>query len=410
MLKYIIWIFAFLSLYIALVWLNFLYLYNGSKKKEKLKDYPLITIAVPAFNEEKTILKTLRSILHLSYPQKNIEIIVINDGSTDKTSTVVEKFVKKYKNIKLINQENKGKAESLNQALKIASGEYFACLDADSTITRNSVELMLHSFSEHKTAAVISALKVKDSKNLYEKLQRFEYIIAILMRKLKANINTLAMTPGVLSIYKTKILKKVGGFDKDNMTEDFEIAMRLKYYGYNIRIETNSFTYTNVPNNFSSFLRQRVRWFRGFMYNHLKYKKMFFNKKYGLLGYFQLPLNIIGVFSLLISMSIITFYAVSKIAEFFIRVFKIDGYLTTYVIKLPSFKELLLSHNTKIMLPIYIASISGIYLFYLAHKQSKEKIKYPISALTYFVIYPYLVLFHWVSAISQEILKIKRKW
>jgi len=231
-----------------------------------------------------------------------------------------------------------------------------------------------------------------------------------LMRKLKANINTLAMTPGVLSIYKTKILKKVGGFDKDNMTEDFEIAMRLKYYGYNIRIETNSFTYTNVPNNFSSFLRQRVRWFRGFIYNHLKYKKMFFNKKYGILGYFQLPLNIIGVFSLLISMSIITFYAISKIAEFFIRIFKIDGYLTTYVIKLPSFKELLLSHNTKIMLPIYIASISGIYLFYLAHKQSKEKIKYPISAFTYFIIYPYLVLFHWVSAISQEILKIKRKW
>ena len=137
---------------------------------------------------------------------------------------------------------------------------------------------------------------------------------------------------------------------------------------------------------------------------------MFFNKKYGILGYFQLPLNILGVFSLLITMAIITFAVVSKITEFFIRIFKIEGYLTSYIFRLPSFKEILLSHNTKIMLPIYIASFSGIYLFYLAHKQSKEKIKFPISILTYFVIYPYLVLLHWISAISQEILKLKRKW
>ena len=84
--------------------------------------------------------------------------------------------------------------------------------------------------------------------------------------------------------------------------------------------------------------------------------------------------------------------------------------MTNYVIKFPSFKVILLNHNTKIMLPIYIAGISGIYLFYLAHKQSKEKVKYPVSALTYFIVYPYLVLIHWISAISQEILKLKRKW
>jgi len=409
MLQYIIWILAFISLYLAIVWLNFLYLYDP-KKKQKLKNYPTVTIAIPAFNEEKTISKTLKSVLNLSYPKNKIEIIVVNDGSTDKTVEIVEKFSKKRKNIKLINQKNKGKAAALNAALKIALGEFFACLDADSTIIKRSLTLMLPHFSQPKTASVISGLKVNNAKNIYEKLQRFEYILAILMRKLKASINTLAMTPGVLSIYRTKILKKVGKFDKKNMTEDFEIAMRLKYHGYDIKIEPKSFTYTNVPNTFSSFLRQRTRWFRGFIYNHLKYKDMFFNKRYGILGYFQLPLNILGVVSLLISMAIITFFVISKVTEFFIRLFKIEGYLTTYIIKFPSFKEIILSHNTKIMLPIYIASLSGIYLFYLAHKQSKEKIKNPVSVLTYFILYPYLVLFHWISAISQELLKLKRKW
>ncbi|MBW2977468.1 glycosyltransferase family 2 protein [Candidatus Woesearchaeota archaeon] len=409
MLQYIIWILAFISLYLAIVWLNFLYLYDP-KKRQKLKNYPAVTITIPAFNEERTISKTLRSVLNLSYPKNKIEILVVNDGSTDKTVEIVEVFSKKYKNIKLINQKNKGKAAALNTALKIASGEFFACLDADSTITKRSLALMLPHFSQKKTAAVISGLKVNNAKNTYEKLQRFEYILAILMRKLKASINTLAMTPGVLSIYRTKVLKKVGKFDRKNMTEDFEIAMRLKYFGHDINIEPSSFTYTNVPNTFSSFFRQRVRWFRGFIYNHLKYKEMFFNKKYGILGFFQLPLNILGVFSLLISMGIITFFVISKIAEFIIRVFKVEGYLTNYIIKLPSLKEILLSHNTKIMLPIYIASISGIYLFYLAHKQSKEKIKNPASVLTYFILYPYLVLIHWISAISQEILKLKRKW
>ena len=409
MLQYIIWILAFISLYLALVWLNFLYFYD-SKKRIKLKNYPFVTIAIPAFNEEKTISKTIRSVLNLSYPKNKIEIIVVNDGSTDKTEKIVKRFSKKNKNIKLISQKNKGKAASLNVALKNSSGEFFACLDADSTITKRSLSLMIPHFSQIKTAAVISGLKVKNSRNIYEKMQRFEYILAILMRKLKSSINTLAMTPGVLSVYRTKVLKKIGGFDRKNMTEDFEIAMRLKYRGYDIKIEENSFTYTNVPNTFNSFLRQRVRWFRGFIYNHLKYKEMFFNKRYGLLGYFQLPLNILGVFSLLISMGIITFFVISRITEFFIRIFKVDGYLTNYIIKFPSFKEILLSHNTKIMLPIYIASIAGIYLFFVAHKQSKEKIKNPFSAVTYFILYPYLVLIHWISAISQEILRIKRKW
>lgn len=408
MIQYMIWILSFVSLYIAFVWLNFLYLYEPSKRK-RTKNYPLVTITVPAYNEEKNILKTLKSILRLSYPKDKIEIIVVNDGSTDSTANVVEKFSKQYPNIKLINKRNRGKAAALNTALRIAKGEFFACVDADSTITNNSLSLMLHHFSQPKTAAVISALKVNNTKNIYEKLQRFEYILAIFMRKLKASINTLAMTPGVLSVYRTKILKKVKGFDNGNITEDFEIAMRLKYYGYDIRIETDSITYTRAPNTFKSLLNQRIRWFRGFIHNHLKYKDMFFNKKYGLLGYFQLPLNILGIFSLLISIGYITIFAVSRITEFLIRILMIDGYLTRYL-HLPTLKELILGHNTKIMIPIYIASVSGIYLFYLAHRQSKERIKYPVSVLTYFIIYPYLVFIHWVSAVSQELLRIKRKW
>ena len=121
-------------------------------------------------------------------------------------------------------------------AIKIAKGSLFACVDADSIVEKNSLRLMLPHFLDSKVGAVISAIKINKPKNIYEKVQRLEYIIAVLIRKLMESINTLSMTPGVLSVYKTDVLRKVGGFDSGNITEDYEIAMRLKYHKYKILI------------------------------------------------------------------------------------------------------------------------------------------------------------------------------
>ncbi len=404
------WFIAFIALYISIVWLNFLYLGITNPKQKAPKNLPKTTIVVPAYNEEKTILTTLKSITKLNYPEEKLEVIVVNDGSKDNTKKVVQKFIKKHRNFSLLDKKNEGKAEALNSAIKIATGELFACVDADSVVEEDSLANAIHNFSKPKVAAVISSIQIYQPKNIYEKLQKIEYVMAVLMRKLMSSIDTLAMTPGVLSIYKTDVLKKIGGFDKDNITEDYEVAMRLKYHGYKIEIEDNSITHTKAPRSFWSLWRQRVRWYRGFIFNHLKYRKMFFNKKYSFLAYFQLPLDVIGVVFLLTATGIIAFNVIKHLYEFIVRSVMIKGYFTSQIFSIPSFKEIILSQNMKIMIPIWVALIAGIYLFYRAHKLSKAPIKHPFSIWTYFILLPYLTSLHWISAISHELFGTKRKW
>jgi len=267
---------------------------------------------------------------------------------------VVQDFIKSFKNVVLINKRNQGcKAAPVNAALKLADTDLFGCVDADSTVDKNSLKLMIQYFDDPKTASVITAVKVSDPRNLWERLQRMEYIMAILSRKLRASINTLAMTPGVLSVYRTDVLKQVGGFDQKNITEDFEIALRLRYHNYNIMIEPRAITYTKVPDTLRSLWRQRIRWYRGYIFNHIKYKDMFFNKKYGLLGYFQLPLNILGIGLLFGSIGLISYSLIDHFSEVFIRLLTIDGYLSN-LFYIPTLKEFVLSHNLKLMIPIFI--------------------------------------------------------
>lgn len=410
MLQYFVWVISFISLYIAIIWITFIYINLGEKQKQ-LKYFPKVTIAIPAYNEEKGIATTIKSVLNLDYPKKKLEIIIVNDGSKDRTKEAARSAIKNTRNVKLISQKNSGKAAALNTALKYATGEFFACVDADSTVCKSSLALMLIHFEDKKVGAVISALRVKNKRNVFERIQRLEYIIAVLSRKLRALIKTLDMTPGVLSVYRTSVLKKLGGFDENNNpTEDFEIALRLKYNGYNINIEPEAVTYTAVPSTLRVFWRQRIRWYRGFIFNHLKYREMFFNNKYSLLGYFQLPLNIAGIMMLLTGITIATYYIMGRLFEFIIRVATIDGYIMNHLFYMPSLKDLILSHNTKLMLPIYIASVASFFLFYSAHKQTKQRIRYPFTILTYFVVYPYIVATEWVTAITQEFTKSKRKW
>ncbi len=412
MIEYIMWIISFITLYLSIVWINFLY-FSDFQKPRKLKNIPTLTIVVPAFNEETGIKETISSLVSCQYPADKLSIVVVDDGSTDKTAEVVRKSIKEHPgyDITLISQENQGKAAAVNAALFTCNSELFACLDADSTIGCGSIMPMLVHFEDDaKTAAVISAIKVDDPKNLFEKIQRFEYLMAILMRKIRSTINTLAMTPGVLSIYRTEVLKDVGGFDVGNITEDFEIAMRLKYHGYNIQLETSAVTYTKVPNTFRMLWRQRLRWFRGYLINHYKYKDMFFSPKHNkLFSCFQLPLNIFSIFLFLFMIVLVSYYSFTFMIERVIRITMIKGYLEN-LFYVPSLKEFILSQNFKIMIPIYLGSLTGILLFYFAHKISKEKFKYPLSIWAYFVIFPYMSFTHWVFSLTDEVFRRKRKW
>ena len=168
----------FLLLFLSIFWLLVLFSSNEEedkrrKKNNKLKKHPFFTAIVPAFNEEKSIKETLISLLNLDYPKNKIEIIIVNDGSTDRTKEIVEDVIKSNpsREIILINQKNKGKGRAMNKGLRKARGEFFACLDADSFVAPDALKVMLPMFeSDEKVGAVCPLLKVKGPRSILQKV------------------------------------------------------------------------------------------------------------------------------------------------------------------------------------------------------------------------------------------------
>ena len=409
MIQTIIFVLSFASLYLAVLTLSFLYLSEDPKATGK--ECGSIAITVPCHNEEKRIEACLSSLLALDYPKDKIAIIAVDDGSTDKTVASIQSFTKKHlnSNIRLIRQSQKGKASALNTALASTNTEFFGVVDADSLADKAALKPLLPYFSNN-TAAVITALKVHHPRNIYEKVQHIEYIIAIFIRRIMSALNTLHITPGVLSVYRTHILKDLGGFDASNITEDFEIALRIKYNGYDIKLAPESITYTSVPGTFTSLWKQRIRWFRGFISNYLSYKDMFFNRKYGLTGYYQLPVGVISVPLFLFMVALGVGTLVSNIFEDTIRTFTIPSYFFERFLEIPTLDALVYGQNFKILIPVFFIFAIGILLFIVAHRQIKEKIINPFAILIYFLVYPLLTGINWISAISHELMQSKKRW
>ena len=406
MIYYILWGVSFIGLILGIFWINLLFFKES--KRIKLKELPYVSIIIPAYNEENTIERTINSLLNLNYPKNKLEIIVVNDESRDNTSKVVMKF----NNVKLINNKHRGigKASAVNKGIRYAKGEFIAIVDADSEVSKDSLKKVLEHFSDNKVGGVITPIKVLESKNVYKGLQRIEYTFTAMIRELMSRINTLYYSHGVLSVFKKNILEKLGGFDENNLTEDLEIAMRLKAHGYDIRMASNALTYTRVPSKFWELWNQRVRWYRGFMQNLLKYRRVIFKKKYGLYGNFQLPLNL---FSLIVLAFVFVFFLYEIVTKVYNWISKIivQKFEIFLIGELPSVKSTLLSFDIKYFFPLIIVILINLYLFYRASKIMKQKTRFfSLTILVYFIIFPILTMFHWVTALFQEIFNIKKKW
>jgi len=245
-----------------------------------------VSVLIPAFNEESSIKSTVESVLKLKYKYIK-EIIIINDGSSDNTLTIARRLEKKYSNVKVFNKKNSGKADSLNQALKMAKGDLIAVVDADSYPDSNSINSMVGYFDDEKLGAVTTRILVRNRNNFIRKMQSIEYKVIAFTRKLLDFLDAIYVTPGPLALYRKSALKKIGGFDKNNMTEDIEATWHLVHEGYKIRMSFISKATTVAPSTLKTWFKQRIRWNIGGYQTILKYRKSWFRKN--MLGYFILP-------------------------------------------------------------------------------------------------------------------------
>jgi len=287
--------FTTISIYFVLLFLVIFF-----KKRKEMGDYeeatrfPFVSIIIPAHNEEKSIRRTVENLKKIDY--SNYEIIVVNDGSEDRTSQIAKKC-----GVKVIDKkERTGKADSLNLGLKYAKGELIAVVDADSFPKKDCLKKTVGQFQNPKVGAVTVTALVKNPRGLLQHMQELEYAMIAWNRKLLDFINSIYVTPGTLSLYRRKLVLKLGGFDKKNMTEDIEMTWRVEKAGYIARMVFSTETYTIVPNELKRWFTQRIRWTIGGLQTLFKYKDVFLKRKYEMLGLFICPFFLLGfVLSLL---------------------------------------------------------------------------------------------------------------
>lgn len=324
-------IFAFIGIYFTVLLLLLFFKYEKRLfRTPKIKRFPSLSIIIPAYNEEKAIKETVENIKNLSYPKKK-EIIVVDDGSKDRTYDIA----KKIRGIKIFTKKNSGKASALNFGIKKARGEIVACIDSDSYPEKDALLKSIPFFGKN-VASVTTSVFVKNAKTLIQRLQETEYMMIAWSRKLFEFLNAIYVTPGPMSLYKRKILLEVGGFDEKNLTEDIEIAWRLMKHRYKIKMALDTKVYTNVPKKFGKWWKQRVRWNIGGLQTTSKYFNLFLDKKFGNIGMFLLPIFSIS-YSLTFLGLIFMFYIIFNFAYFLIGSYSFGFNLIGPIYIIPDF-------------------------------------------------------------------------
>jgi len=257
---------------------------------------------VPAHNEEDVIEHSIENLKNVNYPKNKLEIIVIDDGSTDRTAEIV----KKIKGITFVRKKQGGKASALNAGIRVAKGDIIACMDADSYPKKDAIIQSVPFFDEKNVAAVTTRIFAKRKKKVLEKFQSVEYAMIAWSRKLFEYVEGVYVTPGPLSFYKKDIVKKVGGFDEKNLTEDIEIAWRILDKGYHIKMSAGE-VYTNIPKSVKKWWRQRLRWNIGGMQTFFKYRGSMFKKGSRSFGYFIVPFFMLSYVLSLLALSMLLY-------------------------------------------------------------------------------------------------------
>ncbi|HKU49468.1 MAG TPA: glycosyltransferase family 2 protein [Nitrososphaera sp.] len=260
------------------------------------ESFPLITIIVPAYNEERTIAKTLDSLAEADYPKK--EIIVIDDGSADNTFAEAtqyrHKFGKDVLHYSVIQKpENSGKSSAINHGLLFAKGEYVVTVDADSIVSRDGLKMIVKYFQNPSVAGVGGNVKVMNRTSLLTNCQALEYLVGInLWRRAFDIFGVVMVVPGALGAFNKKILRQAGNYDKDTLTEDFDITIKALKCGKVVQASSGAMAYTEAPATLGDLYKQRIRWYRGNMQTFVKHKDIATNSRYGMLRKYGYPVTV----------------------------------------------------------------------------------------------------------------------
>ena len=335
----------------ALIAFNFIKLFAWSvlaKKSSAVKSgfSPSVTAVIPAYNEEKTISATVKSVLSADY--KKLDVIVVDDGSKDKTYEILQKEFGDNPRVRIITKQNGGKYSALNEGIAAAKGEFLLLIDADTVVAKDCVKLMVPRFTDKRVAAVSGNTRVGNVHNLITRFQRVEYIRDFnLTKNGMTRLNAMAVVPGALGMWRKSSVLECGGFSPDTLGEDRDLTMALLDKGYKAVFEPSAFSETEAPDTLRGFMRQRFRWTYSTLQCVVKYLRCLCNP-------FKKGLGLVLMPDLLIFQLILPLFTT---VGFVLNLFHFDKYEATLLAVSYAFSV-----------------VTELFLFLLSKRITKEKI------------------------------------
>lgn len=255
---------------------------------------PWVSVVIAAFNEEKVIAKTLDYLRKSTHPI--LEVIVIDDGSTDTTHQILENYAREWPRLRVVQQANQGKSVALNKGVSMARSTVVVLLDADTVFEKQTIEILARHFVDPRVGAVAGHVKVGNRCNILTWWQSLEYISGICVTRMaEAFMGAITIVPGACSAWRREIILNAGGFCHDTLAEDAELTLRCQKLGYKVIQDNSAIAWTEAPETIRSLAKQRRRWTYGNLQAFWKHRDMLFRPKYGILGMVILPHSVLSI-------------------------------------------------------------------------------------------------------------------
>ena len=250
---------------------------------------PRVAVLIPAYNEETVIVRTIRSVLNSDY--SNLHIIVIDDGSLDRTAEVAREAYAAEPRVQVLSKPNGGKAAALNFALDRLEEDIYVGIDADTVIAADAISKLIPHFEDPRIGAMAGNAKVGNRVNLWTRWQALEYITSQNFERRALDLfHVVTVVPGAIGAWRTAPVKAAGGYPLNTVAEDADLTMNLLEQGFKVDYEARSLAFTEAPIDAKGLMRQRFRWSFGTLQAVWKHRAAFVRNK--AMGLFALP-NII---------------------------------------------------------------------------------------------------------------------
>lgn len=294
-----------------------------AKNEQKIKEYkPKVSVIIPEWNEEVGLISTVKSVLRSTY--ENLEIVVINDGSTDRSDNVMQVFLEHRelykheigKTLQYYYKENGGKGSALNKGIELASGDIIITIDADCIVHKDAIQNFVAHFVDPSVMAAVGNVKIENTSSFLGTLQYLEFLFSFYFKRADSVLGSIYIIGGAAGAFRKEVFEKIGYYSQGNITEDIELTIRIQKAGLKIVYAADAIVYTEGANDIQGLLKQRLRWKRGRIDAFVQYKDLFFSRKRThnkVLTWLVLPFAVLGDTELLFEIPFILFLYITAL-------------------------------------------------------------------------------------------------